>query len=112
MMMEQQKTVPDENLFVMVALLAKKMGKTPLNHRLFIHRLDPNWTVVINGCDIEKGFKDYRIPPGHCLVEYDDWPAGLFTPHGGFFKQNPEYPEANEKAFIRAIKYATDSGGG
>lgn len=102
----KQETAPSENLFVLVAMLAKKVGKTPLNNRLFIHRITSNWTVVVNGCSSEKGFKDYKIPPGYCLIEYGDYPAALFTPYGGYFKNHPDYPEATEKAFIEALKDA------
>lgn len=103
MEMEVGKT-PDENLFVLVAMLARKLGKSPLNNRLFIHRIDKSWNIVVNGCRIAKGFKEYSVPPGHCLVEFDGWPAALFSPHGGFFKGVEGSHQATEKAFIRALK--------
>lgn len=93
----------EDNLFVMVAQLAKRLGKGPLQHRLFIHRMNPHWTVVVNGCGIPKGFKEYTIDPGFCFVEYKEWPAGLFTPYGGQFVKNEE---ASEDIFRGLLKDA------
>lgn len=98
---------PGENLFVLIAQLAKKLGKTPLNNRLFIHRLDENWTVVVNGCGVEKGFRAYRLPPGHCFVEYAGWPAALFSPYGGFFEGVEGAPQSTEAEFVQVLKEAT-----
>lgn len=92
-----------DNLYLLVLELAQKMGKTPVQHRLFIHRLNEFWVVVINGCSIPKGFKDYKIDPGFCFVEYDDWPAGLFTPYGGQFVRNEN---ASEEIFLGLLKEA------
>lgn len=106
MEMEAGKT-PDENLFVLVAMLARKLGKTPLNNHLFIHRLDERWTIVVNGCKSEKGFKEYRIPPGYCFVEFAAWPAALFSPYGGFFEGVQGAPQSTEEEFVRILKEAT-----
>lgn len=96
----------ETNLFVLVAALAQKLGKTPLNHRLFIHRVDADWTVAVNGCGIVKGFKDYSIPPGFCFIEYRAWPAGMFSPHGGLFQGVDKMPESSEAHFIAVLKAA------
>lgn len=98
---------PQENLFVLVAYLAKALGKTPLNNRLFIHKLDAEWTIVVNGCSVEKAFAAYRIPPGHCFVEYAGFPAALFSPYGGFFEAIDGAPQSTEEEFIKLLKERT-----
>jgi hypothetical protein len=105
--MNAETEAPEENLFVLVAMLARKLGKTPLNNRLFIHRLDEHWTVVVNGCSTERGFKEYRIPPGYCFVEFAAFPAALFSPYGGFFEGVEGAPMATEAEFVRVIKEVT-----
>ena len=52
------------------------------------HRVDDLWWFAINAhagpVKCSGGIlAPLEVPPGHCYLEYNGWPAGCFTPWGG-----------------------------
>lgn len=59
------------------------------------------WWVAFNGHPEKKATsKGQQVDPYHCYVEYNGWPAGVFTPYGGVIAAGEG---ANENTFIAAL---------
>lgn len=104
--------MPDEPLFVTLGRLAEKDGALPLNKLpgCWERQIGKEWWVAINahdhpqkvsshsGASASEGFV---VEPFHAYVEFNGWPAGVFTPYGGAFAAGDA---ANEEAFVAAIE--------
>lgn len=69
-------------------------------------KVDKNWTVAVNGHGSERtaepaGCMSASVPPFECVVWYNGWYAGSFSPYEGFMAAGKG---ANEDAFIRACE--------
>jgi hypothetical protein len=75
--------------------------------RGWIHRIDSNWTVVLNGTPLtieaepEGGMKA-RLEPFDLGVWWNGWLAGIVTPNGGVLAAHPD--GANEETLIVALR--------
>lgn len=89
--------------YMLIADIAEKDGVTPLNNLpgVWERKIDEHWTIAVNGHREEKKHKGVPVPPYCCYVEFNGWPAGLFTPYGGQFAAGDL---ANEDSFIKALE--------
>lgn len=92
-------------LFILLADLAKKDRLPPLNTlpACWERQIGERWWVAINGHTEPKpqSHSDQPVEAYHAYVEFNGWPAGLFTPFGGQFAAGDA---ANEEAFAKAIE--------
>ena len=91
--------------FLGLALLAEHDGVTEINKLPGCwHREFKPWAIWMNAhTDTRKGGPtgDIEVPPFHCYVEFNGWPAGLINPRGGVIAAGAA---ANEDSFIAAIE--------
>ena len=67
-------------------------------------QVDEQWWFAVNGQKLPVTCSHgVEIEPFHCFVEYNGWPAGIFTPYGGEFAAGSA---ANEETFEAALKAA------
>ena len=90
-------------VFVEIAKLCESMKLPSLNKfpDCWECELDKRWTIIVNGHREPKMWHDIEIAPFHCYVEYNGWPAGIFSPRGGSIAAGSE---ANEDKLIKAIQ--------
>ena len=68
-------------------------------------QIDKHWWIAMNGhWEKIKCSKGVTIDPFHCYVEWNGWPAGIFSAFGGSIVCGEA---ANENTFIEAVKVAT-----
>lgn len=102
---------PIGEAFVLMAELAEKLGSKPMKDLpgLWEHKIPGvdggEWWWAVNGheaplCPTDRMVK---VPFGHCYLEWNGWPAGIFTPFGGEICAGSM---ANEDTFIAALKAA------
>ena len=92
-------------VFLGLALLAEHDGVGSINQLpgCWQREFEP-WTIWLNGHEQpRKGGPrdDIEVPPYHCYIEFNGWPAGLVTPRGGTIAAGSA---ANEDSFIAAIE--------
>ena len=91
-------------LFVLVAELAKKDGVARIDKLdgCWERQIGEQWWIAINGhtelVDCSRGAK---VPPFNCYVEFNGWPAGIFSPYEGMIAAGEA---ANEETFAAAIE--------
>jgi hypothetical protein len=93
--------------FAALCDLGIALGIAPLNEHAgcWHHRIDERWAVWMNGHKVPMpSVLEQWLDPFHCYVEYNGWPAGIFSPFGGVIAAGEG---ANENAFIAAIERAT-----
>lgn len=93
-------------VFAKLADLAIALGITDINklEGCWEHNVDEHWFITINGHNKTiKNSKDVEVPAYHCYVEFNGWPAGIFSPFGGAICAGKL---ANEDTFLDAIKKA------
>lgn len=88
-----------------VARLAMKRGVNA-NGRTLALAVDEHWTVFVNGSDAPVTHHGCEVPRFHMYVEFNGFPAGLFSPYGGIIAGGSA---ANEDTFIAAIEAAIAS---
>lgn len=90
-------------VFVEIANLCESMKIPPLNTfpNCWECKLDKHWTIVVNAHKEPKMWHDIEVLGFHCYVEFNGWPAGIFSPHGGSIAAGSE---ANEQKLIEAIQ--------
>ena len=64
-------------------------------------QIDKQWLIAVNGHKQPMRWRDITVDPFHCYVEYNGWPAGIFTPYGGTIAAGEG---ANEDTFIAAMQ--------
>lgn len=73
--------------------------------------VDEHWRVALNGHDADRpaweGGPD--VPPYCAFVEFNGWPAGMLSAHGGAIAAGEI---ANEDALLAALRRAIRSSGG
>ena len=88
--------------FMEVVKLAEALGVSHVNQlpACWEYKVDDNWFIALNGhqwpTKCGSGF----------YVEWCGFPAGEFSPYGGFIAVGSE---ANEEALITALKRATEA---
>ena len=87
--------------FAKIAELAWVLGVRNINtlSGCWTHQVDDLWKITINGHKREID----DIPPFHCAIEYNGWPAGILSPAGGLIAAGQG---ANEATFIDALDHA------
>lgn len=90
-------------VFVEIAKLCESMKIKPLNEftDCWECKLDERWTITVNAHREPKICNDVEIAPFHCYVEFNGFPAGIFSPRGGSIAAGSE---ANEDNLIKAIR--------
>lgn len=69
-------------------------------------QIDGRWYVAVNGHNVEtKTSRGAEVPPFHCYVEFNGWPAGIFSPRGGVIAAGAA---ANEDTFVAACQKRID----
>lgn len=96
-MMETVSEVFDMIARVAIALDAVPLTRWPAG---WVLRVDARWKLVVNGSPEPIRWEKIEIPGFHCYAEYNGWPAGLFSPHGGIIAGGSV---ANEADLIRAL---------
>lgn len=93
-----------EPLFILIARLAEKDGAAPINNLpgCWERQIGDHWWVAINAHgEPKKCSKGADVEPFHCYVQFNGWPAGVFTPYGGVIAAGAA---ANEESFAAAIE--------
>lgn len=95
---------PIAEAFVAIIRLAEKLGVKSIKDLpgLWELAIDEHWKIRVNGHKEEID----AIPPFHCAVEFNGWPAGLFSPQGGVIAAGDC---ANERTFIEACERRTSA---
>ena len=93
-----------------IARLALALKEPELRNRVWIHKMDDNWTIAVNG---KK--EPVKIEPAKCMaaelqpfdfaVWWHGWLAGTFNPFGGIFAAGSE---ANEDSFLKDVDKAIE----
>lgn len=65
--------------------------------------VDEQWTLAMNGHREATKWKDVLLQPFHVALEFNGWPAGVFSPQGGVIAAGEL---ANENTFCGALKTA------
>jgi len=93
--------------FALIAKLCEALGVSHINKLdgCWEYKLDDNWFIAVNGHRKAMKANGVTVQPFHCYVEFNGWPAGDLSPFGGWIAADAE---ANEDAFIQALKAATD----
>lgn len=86
--------------------LGSRLGVSNINELpgCWEHQVNEHWFIAVNAHEAPiKCSKVADVPPIHCYVEYNGWPAGLINPRGGTIAAGEC---ANEDAFIKAVRAA------
>ena len=97
--------------FAKIADLACVLGAVNLKKRegCWEHQIDKHWFIAINAHETTTKTKaGIEVEPFGCYVEFNGWPAGLFTPFGGMIAAGEL---ANECTFIKAVEKAIQMNG-
>lgn len=93
-------------VFALIAGLGNKSGASPVNkfEACWEKQVDPVWWIAMNGHrETVKCSRGADVPPFHCYVEFNGWPAGLINPYDGVLAAGAV---GNEDNFITALKAA------
>jgi hypothetical protein len=79
---EDLSNVP--NAIALICDLHKADGVEPIGRMrgAWFRRIDNHWSIWVNGqMTAQAGGPggDVSIPPGECYVEFNGWPAGIFS---------------------------------
>lgn len=94
--------------FAEVAELALALGAREINKLpgCWEHAIDERWRVAVNAHPEERETeRGAKVPPLSMYVEFNGWPAGVFTAGGGWVAAGSV---ANEAAFIEAVRAARE----
>lgn len=93
-------------VFDKIAQLVIKLGAQPITRYpdCWEYDVDEHWKISLNGhTEPRQNSSGVTIPPFNCFVEFNGWPAGLFSATGGTIAAGKR---ANESEFISAIERA------
>lgn len=85
--------------FLLLVDLAIKRGNSSIKGTVVTFEIDSTWAATFNGCADERD----NVPPYHCSVSYNGWPAGILGPSSGCIAAGEG---ANEDTLIAALKAA------
>jgi hypothetical protein len=94
--------------FAVIAALAEALDVRAINQLpgCWEHQVDDRWWIAVNGHAEQTSCSHGAAVPAYgAYVEFNEWPAAVFTPVGGEFVAGTA---ANEEAFIAAVKAATE----
>jgi hypothetical protein len=97
-------------VFAAIVELAESLGVSGINKlpRCWEHQIDGSWWIAVNAHpEPIQCSHGVAVAPFSAYIEFNGWPAGLFTPHGG---QIAAGEVANEDAFIEALRRALAKG--
>jgi len=81
--------------------LALKIKPLPEHPACWEHDVDGHWWICINGHkETVKNSDGFDVEPFDCVVKWNGWPAGIFSPAGGVIAAGAC---ANENTFIEAL---------
>lgn len=99
---------PIVEAFGAIAELCIALGDDPLtkHEACWECTIDERWKIAVNGHKEpqKSSMSEVPIEPFHCYVQYNGWPAGIFTPFGGIIAAGEG---ANEHTFIAAVRART-----
>lgn len=93
--------------FEAIVELAQAMGVSKINQLpgCWEVQVDDQWRISLNGhAEPTKDSLGHEVPPYHCSVDFNGWPAGIFSPKGGIIAAGAA---ANEDALIEALRKKT-----
>lgn len=96
-------------LFIKISELGYKLGIRNLYNRdPWIHKLDENWTIAVNGHPTKEIVKPEGcmlcdLPGYHAAVWWNGWIAGIFN---AYYGQIAAGTSANEETLIAALDKA------
>ena len=93
-------------VFGLIAELAAALGVRDIGSTegCWEHALDERWWFAINGHkEPVKCSQGVTVPPFHCYLEYNGFPAGVFSSFGG---QIAAGSAANEETFCETLRQA------
>lgn len=102
--MGDHEPVDSMEIFDAIAQLAIQKGAAPLSKHegCWEHEIDDQWWIAINGHKQEVACsKGPAVPPFHAYLEYNGWPAGIFSPMGGTICAGEA---ANERTLLDAVR--------
>lgn len=88
---------------IAVSDFAIAVGAAPINKHpgCWEHKVDERWWLSANGHRVPvTNSRGVKVQPFHVYVEFNGWPAGVFSPYGGEFAAGST---ANEATFIAAL---------
>jgi len=97
------------NTWQLITALHAARQLPPLNEMpgLWIEQIDERWFMAINGGrEPRQEPGGFAVPPFHCYVKFNGWPAGLFDYQGGQFAAGEL---ANLESFHAALTRAQDA---
>jgi hypothetical protein len=97
---------PVSEAFIAIMQLAEALGVRDINKLdgCWERDLDGAWFFAVNGHQHEIACsKGAAVPPFHVYLEFNGWPAGIFSPRGGVIAAGEA---ANEGTFIEAVNAA------
>lgn len=99
---------PVSEAFELIAQIAIALGAAPLNKHEGCWELDVDgtWWLAVNGHDEPRRCsRSFEVAPFECYLEFNGWPAGVFSPLGGAIAAGAA---ANEDALIEALRAKLD----
>lgn len=93
-------------VFALIVDLGNKSGASPITKfdGCWEKQIDTQWWIAVNGHKAPvKCSHGAEVPPVHCYIEYNGWPAGLLNPFEGTLAAGEC---ANEDTFVEALKAA------
>ena len=95
-------------LFKLIADLGDKTGAAPATkfEGCWEHQVNDKWWLALNAHTHDvKCSHGSEVPPFHCYIEYNGWPAGIVNPYGG---EIVAHENANEDLLIAALEAALE----
>jgi len=68
-------------------------------------KIDSQWAIALNGSSDPAPWRGADVPPFHFALDYNGFPAGLFSPAGGLMAAGSI---VNEAALIAALEKRLD----
>jgi hypothetical protein len=85
--------------------LAKRVTNLIMRPGVWEDKIDAHWWIAVNPHhETLKTSTGASVQFGELYIEFNGWPAGIITPHGGPMCAGQI---ANEDAFIAAVQAAT-----
>ena len=92
--------------FAKLCELCIALGQAPATKHpdCWVHQVNEQWAIAFNAHAEPKACSlGVTVKPIHCYVQFNGWPAGVFTPYGG---QIAAGECANEETFLEAMDAA------
>ena len=99
----------EKPVIILIAELAEKDGIIPLSKfpGVWERKIDEHWTVIGNGHNEPKEYRNSKVAPFTFHIYFNGWPAGVIDPGGGVICAGAI---ANEETFCKALEKTLGGG--